>query len=99
MFARLLCLGKGAHRRCQLLGIMDSGVGESPFRGPSLRRGLVGGGDVTVRTFVHLESRQGLEDFATSVVLELDAKVIVQVIVPQRVHIIEETKIAYDDKV
>lgn len=78
---------------------MDSGVGESSFRGPSLCRGLVGGGDVTVRTFVHLESRQGLEDFATSVVQEQDAKVIVQVIVPQRVHIIEETKIAYDDKV
>ena len=52
-----------------------------------------------MRTLVHLESRQGLEDFATSVVPEQDAKVIVQVIVPQRVHIIEETKIAYDDKV
>lgn len=54
---------------------------------------------VTVRTFVHLESRQGLEDLATSVVQEQDAKVIVQVTVPQRVHIIEETKIAYNDKV
>jgi hypothetical protein len=59
----------------------------------------VGGGDVTVRTLVHLESRQGLEDLATSVVQEQDAKVIVQVSVPQCVHIIEETKIAYNDKV
>lgn len=59
----------------------------------------MGGGDVTVRTLVHLESRQGLEDLATSVVQEQDAKVIVQVSVPQCVHIIEETKIAYNDKV
>ncbi len=59
----------------------------------------MGGGNVTVRTLVHLESRQGLEDLATSVVQEQDAKVIVQVTVPQRIHIIEETKIAYNDKV
>ena len=59
----------------------------------------MGGGDVTVRTLVHLESWQGLEDLTTSVVQEQDTKVIVQVSVPQLIHIIEETKIAYNDKV
>ena len=50
-------------------------------------------------TRFHLQSRQRLEDFSSPIIEQHNTQITPQMIAPQCIHVIEETQVAYKDKV
>ena len=62
----------------------------------ALGRSMVLGGNERVAGSALLQTRQHVEDAALAIVQQQDAQVATQVLVPQRVLVVEETEVAND---